>query len=329
MNHKNIVFLSYGRSSEYLRAIFSILSLLAWKEEGLDDFRIIVYTDDPDFFKRYLVTVEVIYVLLTSDLLEEMLGGTSFLHRRKVAAIDLTFKKYPEDNLFFIDSDTFFISNPKRLLTDVSSLNSFMHKREYTYEEGLAIFSSFNQAEFPKAFIDYISDRDIIIGETAERFTKLDYSWNSGVLGLHHSFIQYMPDIFKLSDAFYENSSWFISEQIAFSLILQRKTVLHEADAFVLHYWGKRQKELMDKQIIDFLADHQAIYLKKPALIRRMTKRWKFLIETDIILEKAVIALSYNSWLYGIKKSVQVVLKNPFSLVIYKELITAACLKRE
>lgn len=85
----------------------------------------------------------------------------------------------------------------------------------------------------------------------------------------------------------------------------------------------------MDKQIIQFLAHNQAIYLKEPALIRKMTKRWKFLIETDIILEKAVIALTYNSWLYGIKKSVQVVFKNPFSLVIYKELITAACFKKE
>lgn len=329
MNHKNIVFLSYGRSSEYLRAIFSILSLLAWKDESWNEFRIIVYTDDPDFFKKYLGTVEIVYVLLTPDLLEEMLGGTCFLHRRKIAAIDLTFKQYPEDNLFFIDSDTFFISNPKKLMEEVSNLNSFMHKREYTFEEGVKIFDSFKQAEFPKAFINYISNRDIMIGGTAERFTKNDYSWNSGVLGLHSSFIQYMPEIFKLNDEFYENSGWFISEQIAFSLILQRKTHLHEADTFVLHYWGKRQKELMDKQIIYFLTHNQSIYLKEPALIRKVTMQWKFLIETDVILEKAVIALTYNSWLYGIKKSIQVVLKNPFSPVIYKELIAAACFKKK
>ncbi|KIO78767.1 hypothetical protein TH53_01345 [Pedobacter lusitanus] len=329
MINKNLVFLSYGAESELRRAIFCILSFYAWSDtQDIENSRIVIYTDHPEFFQIYLKETNIEYVLMTPALMEEMLGGTGFNHRRKIACIDLTLKKYPEDDLLFIDSDTFFINDSAKLLNGLARDHAFMHMREYTFKEGLAIFTGFNQGKFPQAFIDYISGRDLMIGGRAERFTENDYGWNSGVLGLHRSFAEYMPDVFRLNDEFYRNSEWFISEQLAFSLILQRRTDLRPANEFILHYWGKRQKLMMDQFLIDLLNKYPALELKDKTLIRTYTKKWKFSVEVDVIQEKAAIALTFGSWVYGTRKSLQVMMKDPFNLNNYKELIAAAVQKR-
>lgn len=327
---QNLVFLSYGAESEFRRAIFNILSFYAWSAASdIKRTRIVIYTDQPHFFQLYLDQPNIEYVLMNPELMEEMLGGTLFYHRRKIASIDMTFKKYPQDNVIFIDSDTFFTGDATLLFNGITKDRAFMHQREYTFEQGLGIFKSFNQGEFPQAFITYITDRELIIGGKPERFTKDDYGWNSGVLGLHSSFAEYMPDVFRLNDEFYENSRWFISEQIAFSLILQRRKILQAADEFVLHYWGKRQKVMLDKLLIDLLNRYKLTELKDKTLIKRITTRWKFKVEVDIIQEQATIALSLGSWLYGLKKSAQVLLKDPLNPFLYKELIAAASSKRK
>lgn len=284
--------------------------------------RTIVYTDDPSFFKQYLSHLEIEYVMLTEELLLEMLGDSDYIHRRKVGVIDLTFKKYPVEQLLFIDSDTFFIGNPTKMLNGFSDGISFMHKREYNFEEGLQHFSAFNQGKYPKAFINYISGRDFVINSRTERFSKYDYSWNSGVLGLNAAFSACIPDVFKLTDEFYANSHWFISEQLAFALILQKTTTIIPTEEIVLHYWGKRQKTLMDAFIVD-LFFNQISELKEKSYFRALTYKAKKKVEDDLILEQAVLALAQKYWMYGLRKGLQVILRNPVRLASYKELLSA------
>ncbi|RQO69619.1 hypothetical protein DBR43_16230 [Pedobacter sp. KBW06] len=323
MLKKNLVLLSYGRISEYQRAIFSILSFYSWSDEAdLKKVRTIVYTDDPSFFRKHLSHIEIEYVMLTNELLMEMLGDSDYIHRRKVGVIDLTFKKYPAGHLLFIDSDTFFIGNPAKILNGFSTGTSFMHKREYNFEEGLQFFSAFNQGKYPKAFINYISDRDFVVNGKTERFSKHDYSWNSGVLGLNAAFSACIPDVFKLTDEFYVNSQWFISEQLAFALVLQKTTAIVPTEELVLHYWGKRQKVLMDAFIGDLFPD-QINELKEKSYFRSLTYKLKKNVEDDLVLEQAVLALSQKHWKYGLRKSLQVILRNPVRLTSYKELLSA------
>lgn len=328
MVNKNVIFLSYGNESEYLRTVFCILSFSAWDTPNGSDLsikgiRIIIYTDNPDFFADYLKGLPIEYYLLTPVLLEEMLGTTGFFHRRKVAVIDLTFKQYPEDELLFIDSDTFFIAEPKILLQEFEAGKSFMHKREYRLEKAIDIFSAFNQGQYPKAFLEYITNRNFTVGGTSESFSHNDYSWNSGVLGLHKDFAAYMPDVFQLTDEFYTHSKWFISEQLAFALILQRKTQISRSDPFILHYWGLRQKTLIDKLIAELFDKTSPAELVKGKGLRNLTLEWQNTIMKDLILEKSVISLKQKYWLYGIKMGVRVILKDPLNVNIYKELLAA------
>lgn len=329
MISKNIVFLSYGSESEYLRAIFCILSLSAWIKQKESDpaekyLRVIIYTDNPDFFSSRLPRdFPVVCFFLPPALLEEMLGSTRFFHRRKVAVIDLTFKRYPNEDLLFIDSDTFFTAGPAALLSEFKNGESFMHKREYRLEKGVKIFTAFNQGQYPKAFLHYISGREFNIRGTSVIFSQNDYSWNSGVLGLHKDFVHYMPDVFRLTDEFYANSAWFISEQLAFALILQRKTRIQPSDHFILHYWGKRQKALMDRLIINLFQERSPSELNDKEFIRSLTLKWKTMIINDLILEKAVISLQQGYWLYGTKKGLEIIIKDPFRSATYKELFNS------
>lgn len=322
MNKKNLVYLSYGNEREYKRTIFSILSFYTWCDSCLGSTRIIIYTDSPNFFQSYLNGRNIEYFYLTQTILKEMSGNEDFNHRRKVLVIDLTFKRYPVNDVVFIDSDTFFIENAQILLNKFESKKSFMHTREYRIKDAPSIFAVFNQEHFPKKFIENISGKAFKIGEELVFFSGEDYSWNSGVLGLSSDFSFYMPDVLNLTDDFYANSKWFISEQLAFSFILQRKTEIFSADGLIYHYWGKRQKELMDKLLVDYLSNGTTSFNKKQ-LNKNITTDCKKRIENDLILEQIEIAVSLGSLSYAVKKSIEIILKNRFNISLYKELVLA------
>nr|WP_121273055.1 hypothetical protein [Pedobacter schmidteae] len=321
MINKNLVYLSYGNDAEYRRTVFSILSFCAWCGDCLNTTRIVVYTDALIFFDAYLKDIEVEYVFLSEEQLKEMSGPDDFIHRRKVAVINFTFEKYPDLDQLFIDSDTFFISPASILFKPQHKQESFMHIREYRIEEAPTIFGVFNQQNFPMSFIDYIEQRDFEVGGKNIHFTQQYYSWNSGVLGLSKYFFAYMPDVIRLTDLFFSGSKWFVSEQLAFSFVLQDVTEIKPSGHLIMHYWGRRQKMLMDNLLIHDLAESNAGRLNSLTGIRSMTLSWKKKIENDLILEQLEIARRSGSWYYGGKKIIQFLLSNGFNMNSYKELL--------
>jgi len=328
MINKNLVLLAYGREVEYSRAIFCILSFIAWIEDQ-ERVRIIVYTDKPESFKPYLDDIQVTYHLLTPLLLDSMLAGTGFFHRRKIAVIDLTFKNFPDDDVLFVDSDTFFMANPVKILRGFENGKSFMHKREYDFRKGLELFTSFNQGEYPEAFLKFISGREFKINGKTEVFTDKDYSWNAGVLGLNKEFSSLMPDVFMLTDLFYANSKWFVSEQLAFSLILQRLTEIRPTDEFILHYWGNRQKLLLDKLLYRFFKETELEKLHDKEYLKAITSDFKIKVDIDIIIEQIEIAKKLNNTSYVIKKTADLILKNTFNPYAYKQVLKVLIKKNQ
>lgn len=315
---KNLVFLSYGSSVGYFRAIYCILSFSAWMEKKMDKFRLIVYTDQPGFFQTYLSGFSISYIQLTDDMLTEMLAETGFIHRRKVAVIDLTFKNFPDEDLIFIDSDSFFTKEPKLFLEKADDAVSLMHTREYDLDGGLRLFNLFGQGHYPQAFIDYIADREFVIRGQSMVFNTKDYSWNSGIIGLTKNFSNYMKDVIKLTDEFYAHSKWFVSEQLAFSFILQRTTTIKPADSFVTHYWGPHQRILVDTAISKLLTTHSLSDFKNGKFIRSSTRRLRHMVDCDLIYEQLKIALRQHDFIYTTKKIIQLVFLKLFHISIRK-----------
>jgi len=322
MVNRNLIYLSYGSESEYRRTIFSVLSYFSWCGNLVESTRIIIYTDAPEYFGDFFPDRAVEYYLLSPELLDEMKGADQFVHRIKVSVINLTFENYPDENQLFVDSDTFFTANATQLINSIATGISIMHVREYAIEESLEMFASYNQAHFPRSFMMYINNHAFKVGKEMISFDNQDYSWNSGVLGLHKDFAGYMPDILKLTDQFYANSKWFISEQLAFSFILQRKTEIKPAADYILHYWGKRQKKLLDHLLAGYLKTGQGIVFEDTASFKIKTRSYMKAIGNDLILEQIEIAIDLKSWIYAFKKCSQFLLSNPMNLKLYIELFS-------
>ena len=271
------VILAYGRETEHHRAAFAILSFWAWYGGPQPEVRTVVFTDKPALFEGSLAGLPVDYVVLDAERLEALRGPQQYVHRVKAAIIAQVFRDYPGSNVLFCDSDTFFVAEAELLLGSLRPGISLMHQREYRLLDAAGIYAPFHQARFPRRMLEVLDQQIFEVGGTKVRFRPTQYMWNSGVLGLAPDVAALMPDVLILTDAFYAGTGWITSEQNAFSLALQVKTRLETSEEYVLHYWGQRQKRLMDSQLTALLIptfSEQQLY-DRLTQVRLLTLKWQ------------------------------------------------------
>ena len=322
------VILAYGRETELWRAAFAVLSFYAWYEGDKTKVQTVVFTDCPKFFTPYFEELPVSYSLLTPAKLQQMQGPDHYIHRVKLAVVHEVFQNHPSDNLLFCDSDTFFVAKAEPLLQGLKTDVSFMHLREFTFVEAIAIYADFQPAKqdrFPRKCIELLEGRTFSVGGKEQQFSKNQYLWNSGVLGLHKSIQQLMPEICALNDAIYKGCGWITSEQIAFSLALPVKTQLLPTNQYVFHYWGKQQKALMD----DLLVHLNSSYFRNLDLTKRLahakalTSKWWHEVQLNQMREGALYSLSKGQVKNGIKCAVRAIAAEPFDMAFTRELFKA------
>lgn len=241
----NLVIQSFGRESELKRAILTILSFYAQTSQPVEDTQVLVFTDNPDYFKAYLAGLPVKYSLLTPEKVKQMRGEIDFLHRMKIALIEEAFNTL-EGDLLYTDSDTFFIADPTPLMDGLSARKSFMHVWEYTFE-------SIKDMPLPagQPFHDYLAlikrgPLTLANGEEIEVTPDLS-SWNAGVMLLHRSHAEFIPDVYALTEQTYPETKNHAAEQYAFSIMLQTRTELKPCSNTVYHYWYRIKKEIIDQ----------------------------------------------------------------------------------
>jgi hypothetical protein len=240
---KNILLFSYGNQVEYRRAIYTALSFLAWTGGTKQDARLVICTDEPAFFEKYLSGFSIHYMLLTAKRLKEMLGGADYIHRRKICVLQDVYRTFPEDDIFYLDSDTFFTTDPSALLDQVQPETCIMQVREYALERGPKIYRDLmsfrfaNAEQYPTAFLSFIEHNEIVVAGRTLKFSKEQYVWNAGVLGIHNSLLPLLNDILSFNDQIYPETKWFISEQLAFCLILQGFSEVKPAGTVINHYF--------------------------------------------------------------------------------------------
>src|SRR5689334_15023080 len=96
-----LVVQSFGKESEFRRAILCIWSFWLYRPDGV----VVLFTDRPSFFDQALSGRKVEYVHLTTEKIREMRGDIDFLHRMKIAIIEETFR-LKKCNVLYVDSDT-------------------------------------------------------------------------------------------------------------------------------------------------------------------------------------------------------------------------------
>jgi len=283
----NLVVQSYGARHEYRRAVFSIWSFFVHHESAIEKKRVILFTDDPDFFKPYFGTLPVAYVLITPEKLRHMRGRIDFVHRVKIAAIEEAFAM-ANDNLLYVDSDTFFIADPAPFMNRLAPQRAFMHIAEYP-------FSDMKTLELPAGatfhrFYDFIIDKTFYLTDgTPIRISPQQTSWNAGVIVLHHEHRKCIPDVFKLTDDFYPDTENHGCEQYAFSIILERHATVGPCDDMIYHYWLPVKKPIADKFLLPRITDRWAAQTdaQKTADIRLWTQELPVVFETDVLMFRA------------------------------------------
>jgi len=239
----NLVLLSYGSEKEYRRAVLAVLSFFSYYESP-PAVRVLVYTDSAHYFSQYLEGLPVEYIILTPAQQTAMMGTVGYRHRIKAVVVGETLARFPQDNLLFFDSDTFFTQHPGPLLGGIRPGVNFMHTVEFKFAENAHVALPDNKTVGD--FIKVLEGHPFQFGEKTEQYSGAQQCWNSGLLGLAPTVGAYMPDVMHVIDFLYAQSHWHIIEQIAFSLVLQTREEIKPAEAYLYHYWEGDKKIAAD-----------------------------------------------------------------------------------
>lgn len=320
---KLLVTQSFGRESEYRRAIFAVLSFWAWYSGPAEEVQTIVFTDNPDYFKRYITQVNVRYVALTPDKIKAMRGNIDFLHRMKIALIEESFSLYPGADMLYVDSDTFFTTDALPWIKEFKPGRSFMHLFEYKFETCRDM--PLPAGETFRAYLNLIENTGFTISTGVTRFAADTESWNAGVMGLPAQVAQWLPDVYALTEQSYPQTQNHASEQYAFSLILQTRTELLPCDEYVYHYWYRVKKQitdiLLDKQLGDAFV--KLSWAEKMSAIKRMTREFPVAYESHELMlrDNAIQAFTSDQFASGYKHAFRALSKSPFNPQFIKDVL--------
>lgn len=304
---------SFGRKSEYRRAVFTILSFYAFASNR--STRVLLFTDEPEWFDDYLKDIPVDYVLLTPAKIKEMRGEIDFLHRMKIALIEETFQRFPGYVQFYADSDTFFAADPIPLIHTVTPEKSSMHLCEYS-------FSSVKDMPLPagRTFRDFyqmvISRKFYHADGTVLNVTPEMLSWNAGVMIFHPDHQRFIPDVYALTDQFYPDSQNHASEQYAFSILLQQHTEIFPCDTVNYHYWYRIKKQIADQFLEARLNEDFKKELLQDKLLK--VKHWTAILPGIFeqhewtLRDHAVQLFNRNEYASGYKWTLKALIKKPF-----------------
>jgi hypothetical protein len=308
---KVITTLSYGGEREYRRLILTILSSIAHLGDKHKEYRYVLFTDSPDYFKSWFRGLNIACHQLSQAKIKAMRGEIDFLHRVKIALIEETFNTYADSNILYLDSDTFFTQSPEAIFSKINEDSSFMHVREYEFSRLEAM-----PGDPCKAFFQLITTKDFqLANQTSIKVNDTDASWNAGVIALHRSHKRLLPDVFALTDQFYPETNNHACEQYAFSIILQKFTGLSGCESVVSHYWQNIKKQIIDLELAkpSFLDLERLSLEQKAEHVESLITRLPNIIENHFITLKdhALRELDASNFAKGYKWYFKAVTTSP------------------
>lgn len=223
----NIVYLVFGdKIDHYQQVYFSIYTAMARKSS---DDRILVIAENPELFNSIGERIEIIPI--DRKKITEWEGEHKFFWRVKIKALEHVAEKYPDEDLLYLDGDTFFYENADELRAKLESGQNFMH-----LEEGkLAKLKSKTERKMWTQ----------MQGKTYAGI-KIDTNaamWNAGLIGISKNHFDCLQLTLAINDAMCADGvTRRLIEQFAFSLGLDAYSKLKPADHIVGHYWGNKNE---------------------------------------------------------------------------------------
>lgn len=223
---KYVLYISLIDELYYHETVCSICSFFSLNPTF--DGKIVIYTDNKDFFINHLPDLEKIIILaIDKERINQLLNGSEYVFRLKILLL-LDFSKQYIGKVLFVDGDTFFIKNTKQLFKRIDSKNFVLHCCEYKIE-----------SKINENYYSFFAHRilKVNIKGMAFEFTEKNYMYNSGVVGFHTSNSVFLELALALLDEFeLHKIQEKTLEQLALSLAFS-KLKIKTADDTVFHYW--------------------------------------------------------------------------------------------
>ena len=241
-----IVFLAYDSDSFKYQAILSILTLYHHIGPECKNFSIVIYTDNKTYlFEKYLADLPVTLEVLSAKEANLLQGTDKYIFRMKPLILKKFFSKYKR-NVFYIDTDTYFVSNPVELLNDINYGKAVMDKKEYNLLDGIDTVHGLQLRQCLKSHEFTVQNKSVNIPISTTM-------WNAGVIGISYENANLVDIIIDLTDDIYSKCKIFLVEQFVTSFILQSNTKLISSENYIEHYWIKSIKNAFNVNIPIFL----------------------------------------------------------------------------
>ena len=240
----NLVYQAYGRADILRQTAFSIVSLFKVVASS-SPLNVVVYTDNKKFFADFFGSNErLVIVEVTPDQIKKWRGAIDFVHRVKIEVLLDAAAKFT-GSLFYVDGDTYFVTDPTKLFTSIGDEQSLMHVAEYKIADG--------RDPLAKKIRKFLADTVVEVSGEKVKVLPEHFMFNAGVLGLTEKNKNLLPLILELTDKMFVLYGKHVIEQLAFSYYLQTRTHVLTCDDVIGHYWN--QKDDFQTSIDDFLAE--------------------------------------------------------------------------
>jgi hypothetical protein len=221
MREPVLLFTSFGAGPHIDEVIFSASSAVL-KRRRTGGFRVVIFTDDAEPFR----SVDAQVVTIGPEQAREWAGPRQFVHRRKICALADALGRF-EVPVVVVDGDTYFRKPAERLFERISPGHTLMHVCEGKIGHLIALGYQRHQLASLRV--------TTAAGETCQLSPEWKM-WNAGIVGVHPADAKCVDRVLSLADAIQESTGHKNSEQIAFTEILSRNTIVRSCRDVVFHY---------------------------------------------------------------------------------------------
>ncbi len=248
-----IFYLVFGNKMEYhLQARFSMMSFRA---QMTDKDRIIVVTTCPEYYPSHL-TPRTSIIPVTDDKIKEWEGKHHFFWRAKIKAMELIAENYPDDDMLYLDGDTF-------LYGDLNKMKELLKEGH-----GLMDVDEGHPAQMKGKSL---SMWNTVAGHTYEGITlsKEHHMWTAGVVAIPADKVKkVVSTALNICDGMLDDGAEpIVVEQYSLSIAMYELTKLEEAKTLIAHYWSnkpawiEKAKDVMLQSYLKNLSEEEELNL--------------------------------------------------------------------
>jgi hypothetical protein len=245
MKNRYILFQAYGNEGVFLECRFALIQLLQYETEGIC---LVLYTDNPDFFKHELNGfTNVIVETISAAQIKEWRGDINFVHRVKINILQHFFSNH-KGSLLYCDTDSYCLGSLSSLFDDIDNNAIYMHCNEgYINASGNILMRKWHR---------FLTGKKTTAHQLLISNIENISMWNAGIIGMNSSYAPLLEQVLMLTDRIYPLFPKHTVEQFSFSYIFQTKATISAAENLIYHYWDLKEYRLL---LQEFFADNEEL----------------------------------------------------------------------